>query len=177
MGGFQVDRPTWNPLGNPPMSFAFPAGAEAPLILDMGTSFFEPADFPSLFQQVPAAFFKSVGLVAVANLLSGAMAGMMLPQFVPGSRRYPAAGYGAFVAVLDIARFVPLDAFKAEVDRTMREVHALPPLPGYDRFDLPGALEWERERAWVVAGIPLSREHRQALEETAAEAGIAVPWR
>jgi LDH2 family malate/lactate/ureidoglycolate dehydrogenase len=176
MGGFHVDRPTWNPLGNPPMSFAFPAGHEARLILDMGTSFFEPEHFPALFEQVPAAFFKSIGLVAVAHLLSGALAGMMLPEFLPANRRYAAAGFGAFVAVLDIARFVPLDAFKAEVDRTMREVHGLPPLPGCERYDLPGALEWERERAWAAEGIPLGREHQQGLEEIATELGIAVPW-
>ncbi|MFA6110866.1 MAG: Ldh family oxidoreductase [Candidatus Latescibacterota bacterium] len=176
MGSFRLDRPTWNPFGNPPMSFAFPCGDEAPLVLDMGTSFFEPEHFPALFGQAPAAFFKSIGLVAVANLLSGVMTGMMLPQFQPGNRQYAAAGYGAFVAAVDIGRFVPLKAFVAEVDRTMREVHALPPLPGYARYDLPGGLEREREHDWARDGIPLGREHRKGLERIAAELGIPVPW-
>lgn len=176
MGGFRVDRPTWNPFGNPPMSFAFPSGEETPLVLDMGTSFFEPEHFPALFGQAPAAFFKSAGLVAVANLLAGVMAGMMLPQFQPEGRRYPGAGYGAFVAVIDIGRFVPLETFVAEVDRSMREIHTLPALPGYDRYDLPGGLEWKREREWARDGIPLGREHREELEGIATEVGVPVPW-
>lgn len=177
MMGLSADRPQWNPLGNPPMSFAFPAGAEAPMLLDMGTSFFEPEHFPSLFERVPAAFFKSIGLVAVANLLSGVMTGMMSTEFLKENRRYPAAGYGAFILILDIGRFVSVEAFKAEMERTMREIHALVPLPGYERYDLPGGLEWERERTWAVEGIPLSPTHQSGLEEIADELGIPVPWR
>ena len=177
MGGFAVDRPRWNPLGNPPMSFAFPAKAEAPLVLDMGTSFFESEDFPALFEQVPAAFFKSIGLVGVANLMGGVLAGMMLPEFQAENRRYASAGYGAFICVLEIERFMPVEAFRTEVDRTMREIHTLPPLPGYERYDLPGGLEWDREHAWAGEGIPLSPDHQRGLEEIADEFGIPVPWR
>jgi LDH2 family malate/lactate/ureidoglycolate dehydrogenase len=167
----------WNPFGNPPMSFAFPSGTEAPMILDMGTSFFEPQDFSAFFGQAPAAFFKSIGLVAVTNLLSGAMAGMMFPEFQEENRQYSGANYGAFICAIGIGRFVPIDAFKAEVDRTMREVYTLPPFPGYERYDLPGGLEWDRERTWAVEGIPLGRSHQQSLEEIADEIGVPVPWR
>jgi LDH2 family malate/lactate/ureidoglycolate dehydrogenase len=159
------------------MSFAFPAGTEAPMILDMGTSFFEPEHFPAFFEQAPAAFFKSIGLVAVANLLGGVMAGMMHADFLAENRRYAAAGYGAFIGVWDIGRFVPIEAFKAEVDRTMRDIHALPPLPGYERYELPGGPERERERTWAAAGIPLSRDHRASLEEIADRLEVAVPWK
>ncbi|MCC7264677.1 MAG: Ldh family oxidoreductase [Candidatus Latescibacteria bacterium] len=171
------DQPQWNPIGNPPMSFAFPAGGEAPLVLDMGTSFFEPEHFPALFAQVPAAFFKSIGLVAVAQLFGGVMAGMMAAQFRPENRSYAAAGYGAFIAVVDVARFVPVEQFKAEVDHSMQRLHQLPPLPGYARYDLPGGLEWEQERRWAVEGIPLGREHQHSLEEIAGQLALAVPWK
>ena len=169
--------PQWNPIGNPPMSFAFPSGTEAPMILDMGTSFFEPEHFPSLFEQVPAAFFKSIGLVAVANLLGGVLAGMMATEFQPENRSYAAANYGTFIAVVDIGRFVPIEDFKAEVDRTVQTLHALPPLPGYERYDLPGGLEWDRERSWATEGIPVGREHQDELEEIAAELDVPVPWK
>ena len=169
------DPPQWNPLGNPPMSFAFPAGDEAPLILDMGTSVFEPEHFPSLYEQAPAAFYKSIGLVAVAQWLGGVMAGMMLPEYSE-DRSYDAARYGAFIFVVDIERFVPLEAFEAEVDRSMREVHTLPPLPGCERYDLPGGLEWDRERAWAEEGIPLSPTHQRGLEQIAAELELPIPW-
>jgi len=176
MEGFGGEEPRWNPFGNPPMSFAFPSGEETPLILDMGTSFFEPEHFSSLFEKAPAAFFKSVGLVGVANFLGGVMAGMMQPEFRSASRRYAAASYGSFVWVLDVGRFVSVEEFKAEVDRTMREVHELPPLPGFERYDLPGGPERERERAWAAEGIPLGPTHRSRLEEVADELGVPVPW-
>lgn len=177
MGPFNVDSPTWNPLGNPPMSFAFPSGTEAPLVLDMGTSFFEAEHFPSLFEKVPAAFFKSIGLVGIANLLGGVLAGMMFSEFRAENRRYSLAGFGSFIYVVDIERFVPIETFKAEVDRTMREIHKLPPLPGYERYDFPGGLEWDREHKWAVEGIPLSGGHQRELEEIADELGVPVPWR
>jgi LDH2 family malate/lactate/ureidoglycolate dehydrogenase len=170
-------QPQWNPIGNPPMSFAFPAGSEAPLVLDMGTSFFEPEHFPALFGQAPAAFFKSIGLVVVAQLFGGVMAGMMASPFRPEHRRYAAAGYGAFIAVVDISRFVPIEAFREELDRSLRLLHDMPPLPGYARYDLPGSLEWERERRWVEEGIPLGPEHQRSLEEIAGELAVPVPWR
>ena len=177
MGGFQPDQPRWNPIGNPPMSFAFPAGEETPLNLDMGTSFFEPKDFPDLFEKAPAAFFKSIGLVGVANLMGGVLAGMMLPEFQTDQRRYSAAGYGAFVLAMDIARFVPVSDFKKETDRTMRDLHGLPPWPGYGRYDLPGGPEWEREQSYAKEGIPVGPEHREGLEVIATELGVEVPWR
>ena len=92
MAGLAFTGRQWNPLGNPPMSFAFPAGTEAPMILDMGTSFFEPEHFPSVFEQASAAFFKSIGLVAVANLLGGVMARMVSSEFLGENRQFSAAG-------------------------------------------------------------------------------------
>lgn len=177
MEGFPKDGRYWNPFGNPPMSFAFPAGTEAPMILDMGTSWFDDRDFASLFAQTPAAFFKSIGLVAVANLMAGMMAGMMTSEFRAENRRYESAMFGTFICVLDIGRFVPVEAFKAEVDRMMREVHTLPSFPGYSRYDLPGGLEWDREHAWITDGIPLGHDHQRELEEIADQVSVPVPWR
>jgi LDH2 family malate/lactate/ureidoglycolate dehydrogenase len=142
----------------------------------MGTSFFEPGDFTDFFEKVPAAFFKSIGLVGVANFLGGVLAGMMLPEFRAEQRRYSAAGYGAFVLAIDIARFVPVADFKQEADRTMRDLHGLPPWPGYERYDLPGGPERERERRYAEEGIPVGPGHRKELEAIAGELGAEVPW-
>lgn len=175
-GGVRPDLPQFNPLGNPPMSFAIPSGEKAPLILDMGTSFFEPEDFHDLFHRIPAAFFKSLGLVGVALLMGGALAGMMDKSYQPESRRYSAAGYGGFIFAMDVGRFVSVDTFKAEMDRSMRYIQDLPPLPGYERFDFPGGQEFDRESIWAEQGIPLSGSHRQGLEDIARELDLTTPW-
>jgi LDH2 family malate/lactate/ureidoglycolate dehydrogenase len=170
-------EPPWNPLGNPPMSFAIPSGDEAPLILDMGTSFFEQADYHATFERMPAAFFKSLGLVGTAMVMGGALAGMMDPAFQTGQRQYSSASYGAFIVVVDIGRFAPVDAFKAEMDRSMKLISHLPPMKGYDRYAFPGGPEHEREKAWAKEGIPLGETHRKGLEDIADKLGVEIPWR
>lgn len=172
----RLTEPNWNPMGNPPMSFAFPSGEEAPLTLDMGSSWFEPDHYPELYDRAPAAFFKSVGLVGVTNFLAGIMAGMMDPALEDPQRQYGDARYGSFVLAVDIARFVPMDAFVAESDRTMRALHELPPLPGCERYDLPGGPEWEREKDYRVNGIPVGPAHQAELEGICAELGVETPW-
>jgi len=175
--GTAPNHPIWGSMGNPPMCFAIPGGSGPPLILDMGTIFFDRAEhFPELFETAPAAFFKSIGLAAVSNLLSGVLGGMMLESYSAPDRRYPAAGSGGFICAIDISRFVPIDAFKAEVDKIMQGIRQMQPFPGYDRAALPGGLEWEREQLWAKEGIPLGKEHQRSIEEIAAELSVPVPW-
>ena len=169
-------EPNWNPMGNPPMSFAFPSGEEAPLNLDMGSSWFEPEHYPEVYKRAPAAFFKSMGLVGATAFLGGIMAGMMDPALEREQRQYAHAGYGSFVLAVDISRFVPLADFVAESDRTMRDLHQLPALPGCDRYDLPGGPEHEREKDYRHNGIPVGPEHQEELDGICAELGVAAPW-
>jgi len=175
--GSNANRSVWGSMGNPPMCFAIPGGSGPPLILDMGTIFFDRAEhFPALFEAAPAAFFKSIGLAAISNLLSGVLGGTMLEGYNVDDRRYPSAGYGGFICVIDIARFVPVDSFKAEVDRIIHGIRQMQPFPGYDSTNLPGGLEWEHEKTWAKENIPLGKEHQQSLEDMAAELSVPVPW-
>ena len=89
-------------------------------------------------------------------------------------RRYEGVNQGVFLCAVDVSRFMPLDEFKREMDDSIRSVRTMQPFPGYDRADLPGGLEWERE--WSRVGIPIGREHRSALGQIAAELGVDVPW-
>ncbi len=50
------------------------------------------------------------------------------------------------------------------------------PLPGYDKAELAGGLEWQRERDSARDGIPISAEHQQSLEEIAAKLGVETPF-
>jgi LDH2 family malate/lactate/ureidoglycolate dehydrogenase len=69
-----------------------------------------------------------------------------------------------------------MDEFKREMDEYVRGARRMQPFPGYDRADLPGGLEWEREREWAMTGIPVGPGHRTGLEEIAGELGVDVPW-
>ena len=171
--------PLWGSWDNPPMCFGVPGGEGPPLMPDMGTIFFlDPSeDLEEGFAKHPAAYFKCLGLAATAHLWSAALGGVMLPGYNENERQFPRAVYGSFLSVIDITRFVPLEAFKAEVDRTLAGISQLQPLPGYEKSQLPGGPEWEHEREWSEQGIPLSPGHQRSLEDIAEELGVPVPWK
>ena len=169
------------PLDNCPMSFGFPTRDGYPMISDICSSVMDEWDveserFKSIFEQMPAVVFRSLGLRAATNFLSAGLGGMMMPGQRNGERAWANAYYGAFCWVLDPNVFVEGNAFEAEIDRTADVINALQPLPGYDAAQLPGGPEWEREKIYRREGIPLGEGHRRSLETAAAEAGVAVPW-
>jgi LDH2 family malate/lactate/ureidoglycolate dehydrogenase len=123
---------------------------------------------------MPGAFFKSLGLGAVCHALGGVLAGIVTVN--EGGPAWPAVNQGAFILAIDVSRFAPVDTFKTQMDDFVEGVRRLRPFPGHDRADLPGALEWEREREWAAEGIPIGREHRDRLEAGASEFGVPTPF-
>jgi len=158
------------------MSFAIPSGEEPPLILDMGTSFASPRslNFEEIFQQMPAAFFKSVGLGTVCHALGGLMAGIQSVE-EEGSD-WPAVNQGSFMMAVDLSRFSSPETFGRQMDQFIRDVRALKPFPGEDRALLPGHLEWERTRDWAVEGIPVGEAHQETLSDIGKELGVETPF-
>ena len=75
---------------------------------------------------------------------------------------------GASFVVLDVARFLPVDRFRAHVDRLIDDVHASELAPGHDRVMVPGELEAERREERLAQGIPLPRALIEELDEMAA---------
>lgn len=71
---------------------------------------------------------------------------------------------------------MPVDEFKEEMDRFVGDARRMKPFPGLERAELPGGLEWQRERDYALHGIPIGPAHRQALEEIAAELGVETPF-
>jgi LDH2 family malate/lactate/ureidoglycolate dehydrogenase len=78
---------------------------------------------------------------------------------------------GASFVVLDVTRFLPLEAFRARVDRLIDDVHASELAPGHDRVMVPGELEAERRAHRLVQGIPLPDALVAELDGMAGELG------
>ena len=94
------------------------------------------------------------------------------------SPRRPASelNVGQFVVALDVARFLPPEVFKAEVDRHIRDLASSQRLPGVDEIRVPGQgrvarrkeREAERRAALRGAGRPgrrgreVARRHRRS---------------
>src|SRR6202171_3139422 len=92
--------------------------------------------------------YKGSGLALVLGLLAGTLNGASFGRDVVdfNADEKSAGDTGHFIIALDIARFLPLASFAAEVDRHLRDLRASRTLPGFDAVRLPGE-ERRRRRA------------------------------
>lgn len=67
---------------------------------------------------------------------------------------------------------MPIQEFKARVDRLIQHIHESPKAKGADRIYLPGEMEWEKRREALTKGIALPDDVWSNLVEMAHEAGI-----
>jgi L-2-hydroxycarboxylate dehydrogenase (NAD+) len=176
----QPGQPLLAAAGGSPMSFAIPAGEEPPLVLDFGAIHdlygATPERLEYMMDNLPSTLFRSLGLGAVCQSLGGFLAGVPLDES-RARRRFPGANQGALFVFIDPGRFIDPAVLRREMDAYHRVVATLQPFPKTgDRATLPGRLEWEREREWAEAGVPVGSRHRAELSAVAAEFGVPVPW-
>ena len=156
-------------MSSSPMSIGFPSGDQPPFILDMGGVILPGRQ--DLLEELPHSFFKAMGVSAAVQVLSGILAGIYRTSVTPPESRW-AAAQGAFLCAWDVGRFMDLGEFTAEMDRFIGDARAMQPLPGLERAELPGGMEWQWEKENRERGIPLGDAHRQELEELAGEVGV-----
>ncbi len=165
--------------GGSPMSFAIPAGAEPPLILDFGAihDLYNLSEVRqrAMLEQLPSTLYRSFGLGTVCQVLGGFLAGVPVDE-ARAARAFPGANQGALLVFIDPARFIDPAILRREVDEYHRVVGQLEPFAGTGRATLPGRLEWEREQQWATEGVPVGSRHREELAAVAAEFGVPVPW-
>jgi L-2-hydroxycarboxylate dehydrogenase (NAD+) len=124
---------------------------------------------------LPLGGHKGSGLALVLGLLAGTLNGAAFGRDVVDFNADVTSrtSTGQFILALDVARFIPLDAFKAEVDRHLRDLKAAKILPGFDAIRLPG----ERRRRCQIErardGVPIVPEVLAQLDRLAAELAIA----
>jgi LDH2 family malate/lactate/ureidoglycolate dehydrogenase len=166
--------------GNPPLCFAMPAGREPAVVLDTGTNIFgaySAPEFADLQTRVPAAFFKSIGYIAVATLVGGALTGYNLPRGDEIETRWGAARMGGMVLAIDVAAAVDPEVFAAEADRYIRDIrqtHA--PMPGTDQALLPGAVEEQLMEKYRREGIRFGEPEQEAVRAAHRQFGVPLPW-
>lgn len=125
---------------------------------------------------MPMAGYKGSGLSIIIGLLAGplnrAAFGRDVRDFAgPESTNEP--NVGQFVVALDVARFLPLDQFKAEIDRHVRDLADSRPLPGVD-IRVPGQGRLARRAEREVNGVPLSTVLLAQVDEVARSVGVTA---
>jgi LDH2 family malate/lactate/ureidoglycolate dehydrogenase len=83
-----------------------------------------------------------------------------------------ATNTGQAIVAVDIARFVPLQTFTAEVDRHVRDLRASHLLPGFDAIRLPGERRAACRDERVRGGVPVPAPLLAQLDKLAAELQI-----
>ena len=188
-----------NLLGTNPIAFAIPAGEEAPVVLDIATTVvsygtvkankLQGRDMPvgwmidkqgrpltdSAKSQdgllLPIGGHKGSGLALVLGLLAGTLNSAAFGRDVIdfNYNESDACDTGHFIVALDVGRFLPVAAFKAAVDRHLRDLKSSTPLPGFDAIRLPGEQRQVRRAERLKNGVPVYPEVMTQLDELAAE--------
>ena len=122
---------------------------------------------------LPMGGYKGAGLALMLGLLAGTLNGALFGRDCIDFNAEPGkvTNTGQFVVALDPSRFQPLDHFKAEVDRHIRELRASKPLPG-ESVRLPGEQRAQRRADRLANGLPLAAELLAQLEKLATELNI-----
>jgi len=154
-----------------PMSIGVPAGEQPSLVMDMGGVMIRYQD--ELFEQLPTTFFKTMALTAAIRALGGVFAGIYRTDYC--STKWE-SNQGSFIAVVNVAHFMPVEEFKAEMDRFVGDARKCKPLPGMPQAELAGGNEWGWDKENVEKGIPIGDEHRQALQDEADKLGVETPF-
>jgi len=105
----------------------------------------------------------------LAGTLNGALFGRDCVDFNAEPDRV--TNTGQFVVALDPARFQPLETFKAEVDRHIRELRSSKTLPG-EHVRLPGEERARRQADRRRNGLALPAELVAQLDRLAGDLGV-----
>jgi LDH2 family malate/lactate/ureidoglycolate dehydrogenase len=123
---------------------------------------------------LPIGDYKGSGLAMIIGLLSGplnrAAFGRDVQDF--GGDRSRETNTGQFIIALDIKRFLPLDAFKADIDRHVRDLRGSARLPGVEAIRVPGGERQRKRDERMRSGVRLSPALLKQLDALAAELKI-----
>jgi LDH2 family malate/lactate/ureidoglycolate dehydrogenase len=122
----------------------------------------------------PVGDYKGSGLALVLGLLAGPLNGAAFGRDVLDFNYddETACNTGHFIIALDVARFTPLAAFAAEVDRHLRDLRTSKTLPGFDTVRLPGHERRLRRADRLRNGVPMPSELIEQLDKLAGEVGV-----
>ena len=192
-------------LGTNPICMSVPGGEEKPWLLDMATTTVAAGRiFKAMINgqpQIPAGWamdsegvattdvdtalkgllmplggYKGSGLAMMAEILCGVLGGGAMSTELGGIRfrGKPVRVSQMFLAV-DVARFLPVEEFRARMDRLIRLMKSTPPAQGYNEVLVAGDPEWRMEEERRRSGVPVGHGTWHALCEAADRLGVAAP--
>src|SRR4029453_18439875 len=123
---------------------------------------------------MPVGTYKGSGLAIVLGLLGGPLNRAAFGRDVRDSatEQTSETNTGHFMIALDPKRFLPLDLFKAEIDRHVHDLANSKRLPGVDEIRIPGQGRIMRRADREQNGVPLAESLITQVDEMAKTLGI-----
>lgn len=189
-------------LSTNPIAVAIPCGGESSVVLDMATTVAAYGKVKAKAQRgetmpegwmidrqgrplldpkradegflLPIGGYKGYGLALVVGLLAGTLNGAAMGRDVVDFNKdfRSTTNTGQAIAMIDVAAFGDVAAFKARVATVVRDLRGSERLPGVDRIWTPGEQSHAKRVAHARDGIPLPAALRAALDGVAADLGI-----
>ena len=190
-------------LSTNPIAAAVPAGAEAPVVLDMATTVAAYGKVKAKAQRgetmpegwmidregrpltdprradegflLPIGGYKGYGLALLVGLLAGTLNGAAMGKDVVDFNHddTSATNTGQAIVAIDVAAFGNVAAFKGRVDALVRDLRGSRRMPGIERIWLPGEQSRAKRIAYARDGIPIAAELMRKLNQLAEELGVA----
>ena len=189
-------------FGTNPMCFAVPTGKELPFVLDMATTTAaagklelaarqdksippgwaldeqaQVTDDPRVAQKArkllplggsrEGGSHKGYGLAILVEILCGVLTGTLTALNADQDPR------GHFFGAIRIDTFRPVNEFKRDMDRLLRELKTTPPIAGQERVYAAGEIEFETADERREHGIPLLPSVLKGLRDVGAQVGVA----
>src|SRR3984885_5334441 len=123
---------------------------------------------------LPMGEYKGAGLALMIGLIAGVLNGAAFGRDVVDFNADDTSetNTGHFIVAVDIARFVPLETFKSEVDRHIADLRGSKRLPGVNEIRLPGDRRAECRSERARDGVPLAKPLLALLDKLAGELNI-----
>ena len=127
------------------------------LVDDDGIPTTDPSEYPEKGAMLPMAGHKGYGFALLVEVLAAVLTGAAITQevssWVSDTSDRPNEGH-AFMAI-DVGKMMPIQTFKARMDRMIREIKESPKAKGSERIYLPGEMEYERREVVLKEGMQL----------------------
>ena len=123
---------------------------------------------------LPIGGYKGSGLAIALGLLAGPLNGAVFGRDVIDFNADNASetNTGHFIVAVDVARFMPLNAFTAEVNRHLDDLRRSEPLPGAGPIRLPGDQRAARRKERAASGVPIPAPLEKQLDNLASTLAI-----
>jgi uncharacterized oxidoreductase len=126
-----------------------------------------PAQIKMVGALLPAGGYKGYSMGLVVDALAGALTGSGCSEEVTSGLTN-----GVFIMVVRIDQFVPLEEFKARIDRLIRAIKNSPKAQGFEEILIPGEPEFNESEKRSKSAIPVPEIIWNNLIATCKEYGL-----